>query len=214
MPKGLFKRRKRPDLVAYNKSEKKRQLVREMWKNPLIKKTIAMKNSFATKGVKRPHCSGENHPFFSKHHTAEAKRKMSIGHLGKKTWNFGLTKKDERVDAYSKKSATSRIGKTYPHMFINVGRLRKSRNTKPELDMKKKLEELNVSYEFQKSIPEAKAVVDFYIPERKLVLEVDGEYWHNYPVGLEKDRLRDERLKSLGFNVRRVWAKEVENFAI
>ena len=46
--------------------------------------------------------------------------------------------------------------------------------------------------------------VDFII--NQIIIEIDGEHWHLE--GNEKDRIRDERLKSLGFNIIRIKSKE------
>ena len=43
-----------------------------------------------------------------------------------------------------------------------------------------------------------------------LIVECDGDYWHNYPEGLEKDRVRDRRLKKAGFKVLRFWEHEIK----
>jgi len=45
---------------------------------------------------------------------------------------------------------------------------------------------------------------DFVIDQ--LVIEIDGEHWH--PEGNEKDKTRDEKLVSLGYNVVRIRSKE------
>jgi very-short-patch-repair endonuclease len=45
-------------------------------------------------------------------------------------------------------------------------------------------------------------IVDFYCPKAKLVIEVDGSQ-HYSGEAVEKDRKRDEYLKSLGLNVLR-----------
>jgi len=55
----------------------------------------------------------------------------------------------------------------------------KSKNTKPELLFKNILEELNLKFEQQKSIGKYKC--DFYIPDYKLIVEIDGDYWHANP---------------------------------
>lgn len=47
------------------------------------------------KGKKLPEYSGDNHGMFGKHHTDEAKAKMSAGHKGKSTWNKGQNLSEE-----------------------------------------------------------------------------------------------------------------------
>ena len=45
-------------------------------------------------------------------------------------------------------------------------------------------------------------IVDFYCAEAHLIIEVDGEY-HYTEAGQASDKLRDERLSSLGFTILR-----------
>ena len=56
-------------------------------------------------------------------------------------------------------------------------------------------------------------IVDFYCPDAKLVIEIDGGQHYSEP-GLTKDALRDQHLADLGLTVMRVSAREVfENTA-
>ena len=43
-------------------------------------------------------------------------------------------------------------------------------------------------------------IVDFYCPEEKLIIELDGEI-HKNATAEEKDRKRDKRLEELGFKI-------------
>ena len=51
-------------------------------------------------------------------------------------------------------------------------------------------------------------IVDFYCPERKLVIEIDGSQHYSEP-GMAKDILRDNHLFDLGLKVIRFSAREV-----
>lgn len=73
--------------------------------------------------------------------------------------------------------------------------------------MKEILNGLGIQYQFQKRI--GSMMVDFYIPDSNTVVFVDGEYWHNYPEGTEKDRMQGEVLKNSGYGVKRFWAEDV-----
>ena len=50
---------------------------------------------------------------------------------------------------------------------------------------------------------------DILIPSMNLVIECDGNYWHKYPVGLEKDHIRTKELIEKGFKVLRLWENEI-----
>ena len=53
--------------------------------------------------------------------------------------------------------------------------------------------------------------VDFYIPDYNLTIEVDGEYWHNYPDYRKYDIDRDYYIMAKGFNGLRFWEREIKN---
>lgn len=50
-------------------------------------------------------------------------------------------------------------------------------------------------------------IVDFYCPERKLVIEIDGSQHYSEP-GKVKDKFRDKHLNDLGIEVLRFSARE------
>ena len=65
-----------------------------------------------------------------------------------------------------------------------------------------------VKYKFQRGFIKGGyfAIVDFYVPSRKLCIEVDGEY-HKEPEQQRKDRHRDNWLKT----VRKLIVKRITN---
>lgn len=93
-------------------------------------------------------------------------------------------------------------------------------NTKPERQMKKILKELG--YEFVHSFVGLKIKhsypADFYIAKLNLIIETDGVYWHNYPLGNPVDLVRTRELQEAGYKVIRFWEgkfnKEVVQEAI
>ena len=52
---------------------------------------------------------------------------------------------------------------------------------------------------------------DIYIPSLNLVIECDGDYWHEYPTGREIDHLRTQELLLAGYNVIRLWEREIRS---
>lgn len=66
------------------------------------------------------------------------------------------------------------------------------------------LDILEVQYEAQKRI--GRYSVDFYLPERNLVIECDGEYWHQDKT---RDDLRDANLRESGYQVVHVPGKAI-----
>jgi len=52
-------------------------------------------------------------------------------------------------------------------------------------------------------------IIDFAIPEQKIIIECDGEHWHKK--GNTHDRNRDGYLKNLGWKVLRFRGNEIKN---
>lgn len=52
-------------------------------------------------------------------------------------------------------------------------------------------------------------VVDAYISERRMAIEVDGEYWHSLPNNIERDKRKDAALASYGITVIRLPERKV-----
>ena len=54
-------------------------------------------------------------------------------------------------------------------------------------------------------------VVDAYIPSLNLVIEIDGKYWHSLPKAIERDKRKEQYLKTHGFKLLRLPEKEIRN---
>ena len=81
-------------------------------------------------------------------------------------------------------------------------------------------EERHLWYDFLKSLPVAfhrqmvidRYIVDFYCPQAKLVIELDGSQ-HFEDAGLRSDKIRDQYLQGLGLAVLRYSNLDIhENF--
>ncbi len=77
-----------------------------------------------------------------------------------------------------------------------------------ELAIEDVLKALGISYESQKAI--GFYVVDFYLPEHNLVIECDGEYWHNLPENIARDKRKDTYLRKRGYNILRLKEHEIK----
>jgi very-short-patch-repair endonuclease len=62
--------------------------------------------------------------------------------------------------------------------------------------------------DFHRQKPIDEYVVDYYCPKLKLVLEIDGD---SHDGKEEADRIRQEKLESLGLTVLRYWDSDVKN---
>lgn len=71
------------------------------------------------------------------------------------------------------------------------------------------LDELGVTYETQKVF--GHFVCDFYIPSVNLVIEADGDYWHNKPEVKKRDRMKNYFLMvKVGLKLLRLWEHEIK----
>ena len=103
-------------------------------------------------------------------------------------------------------------------------------NTKPELKFKKILDDNKIFYIFQHVVKYEGGktpykVYDFYIPEKNILVEIDGIYWHgknkkykelNFTQQKNRinDRVKNKLSKSKGYKLFRIWEDEIEDFNI
>jgi len=100
-------------------------------------------------------------------------------------------------------------------------------DTKPELIVRKAVFAAGVrGYRFHQSLP---GKPDMVFPKRRIVIFVDGCFWHKCPAcftepatnrgfwrskinsNTKRDRLVDKKLKEMGWKVIRVWEHESRN---
>lgn len=87
----------------------------------------------------------------------------------------------------------------HPEKHVNAILAKKTKGrgyTHIEKCVSKHLDNLGVTYAFNARI--GTKWPDFSIPSHSLLIEADGEYWHR---DAEKERTRDEYLKSLGWKI-------------
>lgn len=80
--------------------------------------------------------------------------------------------------------------------------------TQPEKDVQKTLEQLKVDYVSQVTI--GRYLVDFLLPDKQIVIEVDGDYWHSLPESQKRDAQKDKYLSRSGYTVVRITETETK----
>lgn len=179
--------------------------------------------------------SGENHPWWNKKHSDKSKeknRQSKIKYhqthvhpfLGKlhteKTKNkISKTRIEKGV---AKGENNPMFGKTHTEEALRKIFDKRSM-TKPEQQLKEWLEELQIGYKSQFFITTDSKTFsyDFYLPEYKTIIEVDGDYWHGGPgvtehwYGVETtkqtDLLKDEIAQSCGYKMIRLWGSTIKH---
>ena len=86
------------------------------------------------------------------------------------------------------------------------------RQTRLERAVKLLLDSLGVEYIEQHPI--GWYHVDFYLPNKRLVLECDGEYWHSRVDVAKKDRQRDAYMHRHGYQIVRLWESEIDRLTV
>lgn len=89
-------------------------------------------------------------------------------------------------------------------------------DTKIEIKIQSFLKELNVNFYTHQYCNEIQHSYqcDIFIPIYNLIIECDGNYWHNYPTGKEVDHIRTNELIEKGFNVLRLWESEIKTITL
>ena len=148
---------------------------------------------------------GENNGYFGKKHTEEIRQKMRKKH----NMSDGGSRK---LSILARERMTGKVisiearENIRQRMINNPNRIFK--DTSIELKIESELKDRNVYY--KKQVPLYKiAIVDFYLPDYKVVIQCDGDYWHNLPGRREKDIRQDLVLTSEGLNVYRFWEHEI-----
>jgi len=92
--------------------------------------------------------------------------------------------------------------------------------TTPEYIFADLLLSIKVKYETQK-ILEGK-IFDFFIPEKNILVEIDGNYWHGHGKSIQEmneiqlkafhnDKKKDGIAKTAGFQLIRIWEHELDD---
>lgn len=105
---------------------------------------------------------------------------------------------------------TPRISKIHSDTSIKNLLRKKYKFSKDECKMIEILKKNNIEFihQYVVKIPH-KYVADFYLPTHNLIIECDGIYWHNYPFGTERDKIRNLEMIKNNFKVLRFWEGQV-----
>lgn len=89
----------------------------------------------------------------------------------------------------------------------NFRRILRKKSTPQEVIVWSRLKNGRLGCKFRRQHSISKYIVDFYCPERKLIIEIDG----SQHIENAYDAQRDEYLNNLGFKVLRFWDNDVSN---
>ena len=83
-----------------------------------------------------------------------------------------------------------------------------SERTSIEVLMADELSRRGIKYEEQYDLG-GKFRLDFLLPEYGIVIECDGDYWHNLPEVKRRDRRKNAYIKACGYSLYRFWESEI-----
>ncbi|MBR6838017.1 MAG: endonuclease domain-containing protein [Alphaproteobacteria bacterium] len=95
----------------------------------------------------------------------------------------------------------------YNNKLTNFARLNRRSGNLAETLLWNELKQSKLGYRFTKQKPIGNYIADFYCPEKKLVIEIDGWTHDNK---FEYDMKRDDYMKSLGINILRIYDIDVK----
>jgi very-short-patch-repair endonuclease len=72
------------------------------------------------------------------------------------------------------------------------------------------LKENNINFIFQYKVDD-RWLCDFYVPSINLIIECDGEYWHNLDKVKIKDKVKNAYLKQKGYDLLRILEVDIKN---
>lgn len=156
-------------------------------------------HSEETKQVMREKSTGEWNGFYGKHHTEETIQNIIKNHRT----NYGPL--SEEVKAKISKAVSER----WKDGTLSVT----NHDTSIELKVQNQLDEMGIKYIKQKVVHDSKRcyILDFYIPSLKLVIECNGDYWHNRPDRIKRDNMLKKYVESTGRKIIFIWEHEIND---
>jgi G:T-mismatch repair DNA endonuclease (very short patch repair protein) len=155
-----------------------------------------------------------------KKHKKETIEKISLA-LKKSNKNFGWKKGNipwnKGLKGYIHSEETKRkislSNKGNPKLIKSrAERILPLKDTTIEVKIQNFLKQLGITFFTHQYIKEIehKYQCDILIPSMNLVIECDGDYWHNYPIGRNIDKIRTSKLIEKGFKVLHLWECDIK----
>jgi len=157
---------------------------------------------------------GKNNPIHRVNNRKLVNRKIAEGLKKSKKFQKAKRshKKSRRIKEALAKSTYSPTKETRQKYRENALRtlkiLQKKKSSGIERKTEKILKKYKIIYETQKSLLGITRV-DFYIPGLNTIVYCDGDYWHNLPNYIERDKRQNRLLKKAGYTVLRFWEHDI-----
>lgn len=170
--------------------------------SPTYIKSLLLRNGFRIRG------QGEAN-IGRKHHMSQSAKDYL-----KRVFNRPEVKEKRSMSqklVWSKLSYEERIKRTTPGNTVRTKNAMKTQISSIELKVAGQLDCLGIRYIQQKELCGGKFYVDFYIPEFRIVIECNGDYWHRLPNRIQRDKELEEYVKQSGREVIFIWEHEIND---
>ena len=186
--------RKKMEDLSEQKYKKISKSHKDLWKDDAYKQKMI--NLFNTKEAIKNRSNAQKKRYSDPKVRKEQSKKMKIimnkPEIRKKyEWVYS----DEEV---KQKIRAARMKQQLPTEYTFI-----------EIKMFDALKSAGICFTPQKPL-ENRFIVDVFI-EPNYIVECDGDYWHNYPEGTDRDRKRDEFLKNKGYIISRFWERDINS---
>lgn len=220
---------KRPDVVIRNKSLKQRLAVGKAHLG--MKHTEEAKRKIAKANIGNKKHLGHKHSLEAIAKIKEA-RKKQVGE-NHPNWKGGLPKcidcKKQLKNRYAKRCRSCFMKDQWKRRKKNGWKLSDSskqnirknvirhlkdnglkQDTSIELKIKEILDKNDIQYEHPFKFNN-KFLCDFAIINKKIIIECDGDYWHNREDIKKRDKAKNAYIRKCGWRILRFWEKDINN---
>lgn len=123
--------------------------------------------------------------------------------ISKKEW--WLNYPDHKKEIWAERLKEQRKHQVFP-----------AKDTSIEIKIKEFIDKLSIKYTQHKYINDIihSYQCDFFLEDFNIVIECDGDYWHNYPNYRDIDLIRTEELISQKYKVMRLWERDIKNLTL
>jgi len=138
------------------------------------------------------------HPLYGKKHSKKSRKKMSISH--KKTWDNGkvhgllgkprINKIKQKIRIKVRKYALSHPEEYRQKAINSLKKQSKNKTSKAEIVLKKYLKNKKIKHIHHYEYP--LGIADFYLPNRNLIIQCYGSYWHSKPDYIKRDKKQNK----------------------
>ena len=153
---------------------------------------------------------GKNNPVHRIKDRQTVNKKISEGLLKSDKWKLTEEgRKNLRKANLGRKASKETKAKCRINALNTLQKLRnKGKISEIERIVEKQLIKNNIDFIAQKRLLNI-TQVDFYLPKNNIALYCDGDYWHNLPDYIKRDKRINKKLKENGYKVLRFWEHQI-----